>query len=54
MNAPDFMLGHLATAQARTLGEVIGGQKPKARPELPKAEERPRRRRPAVRVKKEE
>ena len=36
------------------LGEVIGGQKPKARPELPKAEERPRRRRPAVRVKKEE
>ncbi|WP_105318131.1 30S ribosomal protein S3 [Thermus tenuipuniceus] len=36
------------------LGEVIGGQKPKARPEGPKAEEKPRRRRPAVRVKKEE
>ena len=36
------------------LGEVIGGQKPKARPELPKAEERPRRRSTAVRVKKEE
>ncbi|WP_243029078.1 30S ribosomal protein S3 [Thermus albus] len=36
------------------LGEVIGGQKPKARPEEPRAEERPRRRRPAVRVKKEE
>jgi len=35
------------------LGEVIGGQKVK-RPEAPKAEERPRRRRPAVRVKKEE
>ncbi|HAR68540.1 30S ribosomal protein S3 [Thermus scotoductus] len=36
------------------LGEVIGGQKPKARPEGPRAEEKPRRRRPAVRVKKEE
>jgi small subunit ribosomal protein S3 len=36
------------------LGEVIGGQKAKGRPEAPKAEERPRRRRPAVRVKKEE
>jgi small subunit ribosomal protein S3 len=36
------------------LGEVIGGQKMKGRPETPKAEERPRRRRPAVRVKKEE
>jgi len=36
------------------LGEVIGGQKVKGRPEAPKAEERPRRRRPAVRVKKEE
>jgi len=36
------------------LGEVIGGQKPKARPEGPKGEEKPRRRRPAVRVKKEE
>lgn len=36
------------------LGEVIGGQKAKARPEAPKAEEKPRRRRPAVRVKKEE
>ncbi|WP_117237540.1 30S ribosomal protein S3 [Thermus sediminis] len=35
------------------LGEVIGAQKVK-RPEAPKAEERPRRRRPAVRVKKEE
>jgi small subunit ribosomal protein S3 len=35
------------------LGEVIGGQKVK-RLEAPKAEERPRRRRPAVRVKKEE
>ena len=35
------------------LGEVIGGQKVK-RTEAPKAEERPRRRRPAVRVKKEE
>ncbi|MGF4471914.1 30S ribosomal protein S3, partial [Klebsiella pneumoniae] len=31
------------------LGEVIGGQKPKARPEGPRAEEKPRRRRPAVR-----
>ncbi|MFD3004216.1 30S ribosomal protein S3 [Thermus tengchongensis] len=36
------------------LGEVIGGQKPKVRPEGPRAEEKPRRRRPAVRVKKEE
>jgi small subunit ribosomal protein S3 len=36
------------------LGEVIGGQKAKARLEGAKAEERPRRRRPAVRVKKEE
>jgi small subunit ribosomal protein S3 len=36
------------------LGEVIGGQRPKARPEGPRAEEKPRRRRPAVRVKKEE
>jgi small subunit ribosomal protein S3 len=36
------------------LGEVIGGQKAKGRSEAPKAEERPRRRRPAVRVKKEE
>jgi small subunit ribosomal protein S3 len=35
------------------LGELIGGQKVK-RLEAPKAEERPRRRRPAVRVKKEE
>ncbi len=35
------------------LGEVIGGQKAK-RLEAPKAEERPRRRRPAVLVKKEE
>jgi len=36
------------------LGEVIGGQRAKGRLEAPKAEERPRRRRPAVRVKKEE
>ncbi|GGN04637.1 30S ribosomal protein S3 [Thermus composti] len=36
------------------LGEVIGAQKAKPKTEMPKAEERPRRRRPSVRVKKEE
>lgn len=36
------------------LGEVIGSQKAKARPEAARPEDKPRRRRPAVRVKKEE
>ncbi|RTI21928.1 hypothetical protein CSW19_05315 [Thermus scotoductus] len=47
-------LGVLGVKAYVFLGEVIGGQKPKARPEGPRPEEKPRRRRPAVRVKKEE